>query len=90
MDSANPMPMTPARYIREHVFGIRTQREFAEALGYEQATISRFESGLQFSSEAQKRIRDLAAARCVSWDNNWFFAVPQHGGAGGAESGRAA
>lgn len=76
MDDANPTAMTPARYIREHVFGIRTQREFAEALGYEQATISRFEGGHPFSAEAQKRIRELAARCGVDWDNNWFFEVP--------------
>jgi len=67
---------SPARHIREVVFGFRTQQEFADALNYEQASISRFENGLAFSSEAQKRIRELAAARDIKWDNNWFFEVP--------------
>lgn len=68
--------ITPARFIREHVFAVRTQHEFADLLGYEQPTISRFENGLPFSAEAQKRIRDLASKRKVRWDNNWFFDVP--------------
>lgn len=71
---------TPARFIREKIFRFGTQREFAEALGYEQATISRFESGLAFSSVAQLRIRKLAAERGIRWNNNWFFEVPSKSG----------
>lgn len=71
--------MTPARFIREAVFGIQTQREFASLLQYEQATISRFENGVPFSSEAQRRIRTLAQLRKIDWDNNWFFEVPPVG-----------
>lgn len=76
MSDVIPNLMTPARYIREHVFGCLTQIEFAEALGYEQATISRFENGQRLSAEAQERIRVLAATRGVAWDNNWFFDLP--------------
>lgn len=72
--------MTPARYIRERVFGIKTQAAFAELLGYEQATISRFETGLRLSAEAQERIRALARARGIAWDNNWFWSVPDDSG----------
>ena len=68
--------MTPALHIRLHVFSVATQREFAEALGYEQPTVSRWESGEAFSSEAQRRIRELAQCRSIKWDNNWFFEVP--------------
>lgn len=69
--------LTPARYIREHIFEVATQWEFAAMLGYEQATISRFETGTcPFSSGAQRKIRDLAAKRGIDWDNNWFFDVP--------------
>jgi len=68
--------ITPALFIRKVVFGFRTQDAFAEALGYEQAPISRFENGTPFSRVAQERIRALAAARKIEWDNNWFFAVP--------------
>lgn len=70
--------LTPAKFIRKHVFGFKTQEAFGEALGYEQAHISRFENGLQFSSEAQTRIRELAASRNIDWDNNWFFEVPKN------------
>lgn len=45
-------------------------------IDYEQATISRFESGMPFSASAQRRIRDLAAKKGIDWDNNWFFDVP--------------
>jgi len=68
---------TPAKHIRECVFGIRTQSEFADLLGYEQATVSRFENGMPFSSGAMKRIRELAAKRAIKWDNNWFFEAPK-------------
>lgn len=68
--------MTPAQYIRETVFGVRTQSEFAELLGYEQPTISRFERGMRISAEAQQRIRDLARVRGINFDSNWFWAVP--------------
>jgi len=68
--------VTPARYIRLHVFGYPTQEAFAAALGFTQAHISRFEKGQQFSSEAQSRIRELAAKKNIHWDNNLFFEVP--------------
>jgi len=71
------MNMTPARYIRLHVFGVPTQTEFARLLGYEQPHVSRLERGAPFSSEAQTRIRRLAEQRGVPWDNNWFFEVPE-------------
>lgn len=71
-------PLTPARFIREHVFGVDTQDAFAALLGYRQATISRFETGEQpLSTKAQERIRQLARRRKVTWDNNWFFEVPK-------------
>lgn len=69
--------MTPAVYIREHVFGFRTQEEFAAALNYEQPQISRWENGAPFSSKAQERIQALARERGIAWDNNWFFEVSQ-------------
>lgn len=68
---------TPALHIRTTVFGFQSQKAFAEALGYEQPTVSRWENGEPFSSEAQRRIRTLAADRGVAWDNNWFFEVPK-------------
>jgi hypothetical protein len=69
---------TPAQHIREDVFQIRSQREFAELLGYEQATISRFETGARrLTVEAQMRIQAAAKKRRIKWDNNWFFEVPE-------------
>lgn len=68
---------TPFRFIRETVFGISSQQEFASLLGYEQATVSRFESGARrLSIDCQERIRTLARSRGIKWDNNWFFEVP--------------
>ena len=72
------MQQTPARFIRERVFGVKTQDEFAQLLGYQQATISRFETGEQpLSTKAQERIRQLARRKRIEWDNNWFFEVPK-------------
>lgn len=73
---------TPARFIRESIFRCRTQAEFAAALGYEQATVSRWESGaIEMSREAMDRVRALAMAKDIAWDNNWFFSVPKSGNA---------
>lgn len=70
-------PTSPGLYIRTKVFGFASQRAFAEALGYEQPTVSRWENGEAFSSEAQRRIRKLASEKKIEWDNNWFFEVPK-------------
>lgn len=68
---------TPARYIREDVFGIKCQRVFGDLLDYSQAQISRFENGeRRLSAEAQERIRAAAKRRKIEWDNRWFFEVP--------------
>mgnify|MGYP001610167215 CR=1 FL=1 len=69
---------TPAQFIREDVFGFKTQTAFANLLGYPQNTISRFENGTRrLSIEAQNRIRAAAKKRRIKWDNNWFFEVPR-------------
>ncbi len=68
--------MTPMRFIREHIFLMSTQSEFARLLGYRQATISRFENGMAISSGAQGRIRAKAKEMNIPWDNNWFFDIP--------------
>lgn len=69
--------ITPARFIREHIFRIEKQAIFGELLGYSQASISRFESGeVPLTTRAQQRIRALAKVRSIDWDNNWFFEVP--------------
>jgi transcriptional regulator with XRE-family HTH domain len=68
----------PAQFIREDVFGCKTQKAFADLLGYPQNTISRFEKGTRrLTIEAQNRIRAAAKKRRIKWDNNWFFEVPR-------------
>lgn len=69
--------MTPARYIREKVFGCATQQEFADLLDINQSTVSRWETGLHLIDRAaQEKIRAVAKERAIGWDNNWFFEVP--------------
>lgn len=68
---------TPAQYIREDVFGISSQRAFAELIHYSQAQVSRFENGSrQLSRDAQERIRSAAKRRRLKWNDQWFFEVP--------------
>lgn len=67
---------TPAQFIREHVFGVRTQVEFAAMLGCTQATISRAESE-GFSTDMQERVRALAKEKQLPWDSDWLFEVPK-------------
>lgn len=70
--------MTPAQYIRERVFGIRSQAAFGALLDYSQAQISRLETGArQISRDAQERIRAAAKRRKIRWDDKWFFEVPR-------------
>jgi transcriptional regulator with XRE-family HTH domain len=66
-----------AQFIREDVFGVKTQKAFGELLGYDQATISRFESGARrLNVEAQHRIRAAAKKRRINWNDTWFFEAP--------------
>ena len=68
--------ITPAQYIRTHVFKMETQEEFARLLGYNQSQISRFERRA-LSIRAQQKIREAARKRKIRWDDNWFFEVPK-------------
>jgi transcriptional regulator with XRE-family HTH domain len=71
--------LSTARYIREHVFGIPTQAEFARLLNYTQATISRIETGeIRAGPDFQERVRDAARKRKIKWNDSWFFEVPKH------------
>lgn len=67
--------MTPARFIRERVFGCRSQAEFAERLGYSQAQVCRMETD-RLSRDAMDRIRNIAIGSGMQWDDTWFFEVP--------------
>ena len=69
--------LSTARYIRECVFRINTQSEFARLLAYTQATISRIESGdIDIGPEFQRRVRRLASERGIEWSDSLFFEVP--------------
>ncbi|RUM40164.1 MAG: hypothetical protein DSY80_10700 [Desulfocapsa sp.] len=70
--------MTPMQFIRKQIFKVDTQLEMAELLGYQQATISRYESGWRISAVSQERIRRLAVDRGIAWNNDWFFSVPEN------------
>lgn len=69
---------TPARFIRERIFGVETQGEFAGLLGYSQSTISRVETGrVRLDREFMDRVRELAKLRGIKWNDSWFFEVPE-------------
>ena len=69
--------MTPIKRIRVEVFRLK-QTEFAEAIGVTQPTVSRWESGaLHPSMNDLAKIRDLAKARSVLWNDSWFFEAPK-------------
>lgn len=69
--------LLPARFIRERVFGVPTQKEFAELLGVKQASISRWETGENGPSKAAiARMKALAERRRIKWDYKWVFEVP--------------
>ena len=69
--------ITPALFIRTHVFKVETQEEFARLIGYNQSQISRFERFGFRSIRAQQRIREVAKKKKIRWDDNWFFEVPK-------------
>lgn len=69
--------MNPLAYVRNHVFKL-SQLEFAKLVGVNQSTVSRWEAGrLDPSRSEMEAIRKLAAERQVSWDDRWFFEVPE-------------
>jgi transcriptional regulator with XRE-family HTH domain len=70
------MSATPCRFIREEIFKIKTQREFAELLECSQPKISRYENGDEIPSSTQKLIRSIAKKRGIAWNDVWFFEVP--------------
>lgn len=65
--------MTVTRYIRLHVFGGLSQREFAEMIGRRQATVSGWETG-----RADIGLNDLRAIRAVAKRKRlpWRDAIP--------------
>ena len=68
--------MSPATFIRRHVFRCETQAAFAELIGVTQATVSRWESEGRISRSGQDRIRAKAAELAIKWMDGWFFSAP--------------
>lgn len=61
--------------IRRRVFGM-SQSAFAEAIGVNQSTVSRWENDeLQPSLDEMARIRDQGAKHRKDWSDGWFFEV---------------
>jgi hypothetical protein len=70
------MTITPALFIRRHVFGFDSQQPFADLLKTSQVTISRWEQGQDIPPSKQGQIRTLAKERGHEWNDSWFFDVP--------------
>lgn len=65
----------PAQYIREQVFGVETQAEWARLLRYSPIQISRYERGHPLSRKALRRIRALAAKQKKRLDDGVLAAA---------------
>lgn len=68
--------ITPARFLRERVFGVPTQDAFALMLRCSQAQVSRMERSGRISRRMQDRMRELAAQQGLRLSGDWFFEVP--------------
>jgi transcriptional regulator with XRE-family HTH domain len=68
--------MKPIEHIRKSIFDV-SQTAFGEIAGTTQASVSRWEQGIQEPSQSEmERIRSEAALRGIEWDDRWFFEVP--------------
>jgi transcriptional regulator with XRE-family HTH domain len=67
--------MNALRHIRKHVFQC-TQTEFASLAGVGQASVSRWENGVEPSRDEMAAIRQAAVDRGLEWDDRWFFESP--------------
>lgn len=70
------MIRNPVVFIRETVFGCKTQHEFATLLGTTQASVSRWEGAGFVPGRHQHVVRQKAGELNLKWDDRWFFAVP--------------
>lgn len=60
-------------HIRRNVFRV-SQYEMARIAGVSQATVSKWEAGVQVPlSTAFANIRREARQRAIPWDDRWFF-----------------
>ena len=64
--------MNIIRSIRLNLFKV-TQSEMATIVGVTQATVSRWENGVAPSLDDLAAIRSAALARCLDWDDRFFF-----------------
>lgn len=68
--------MSALRFIRKDVLAL-SQAELAAVAEVSQGTVSKWEAGeLTPSLEEMSRIRGVAIASGIAWDDRWFFDVP--------------
>ena len=68
--------MNPILHIRKNVFRLK-QRDFADVVGVQQSTISRWERGESFPTlNEMHSIRAAARERGKRWQDRWFFEPP--------------
>ena len=72
--------MNPIKHIREQVFKMKRQQEFADAIGVDQSAVSRSERGASPSLEAMAAIRSEALRRKLRWNDKLFFEAPSKEG----------
>jgi len=68
--------MRPIEHIRKSVFKM-TQAAFADAVGVTQATVSRWDNGMEPGRDDLEQIRKVARERDLEWDDRLFFEVPE-------------
>lgn len=73
--------MSQIKYIRENVFKMKRQQDFADAIGVDQSAVSRWENGGSPSLEAMTAIREAAKARKIRWNDSLFFSPSKPVGA---------
>lgn len=69
--------MTPALFIRRHVFGCENQEDFATICRTSQVSVSRWEKRGRIPGIKQEIVRDEAVKRGLEWNDGWFFQVPE-------------
>ena len=68
--------MLPIEHIRKVRFQV-SQAVFATIAGTTQASVSRWERGIQAPDlDEMGRIRQGAVERGIAWDDRWFFEPP--------------